>query len=406
MILSIAWKNIWRNKTRSMVVITATMLGLIAGSFTVAFLKGMVSERLTAAINKEVSHIQIHMPSYLGNHEIMDTLPNALSLCREIQKNKHVRNVTARSGITGMVMSANASQGILILGINPVEEKKITIIYRTIVDSGGSYFGEDRKNQILVGAKLAEKLKVHHHSKIVLRFIDINGNVIESAFRITGIFNTHNDRLDDRVVYIKNQDLAGLLGRPVPYHEIAIILNDIRDAATIAAELQNVHPELKVQVWTELQPEFAIWIGMTDKIAFIFLGIILLALAFGIINTMLMSVLERTKELGMLMSIGMNTRKVFRMIMLETILLTFTGGIIGMGLAFLLIRLTHHSGINLASVSRGMEAMGIEATVYPDISGSYFILLSFMILVTAILSAIYPARKALQVQPAEALKME
>jgi len=201
-------------------------------------------------------------------------------------------------------MSANSSSGIIILGITPAEEKKITTIFRSVVDSGSSYFGETRKNQILIGTKLADKLKVHLHSKIVLRFIDTKGDVVESAFRITGLFNTHNDRLDKQVVYVTNPDLATLMGGRVPYHEIAIILNDVNNVTQVQSKLEKKYPSFNVQIWTEVQPEFAIWVDMTAKIAVVFLGIILLALAFGIINTMLMSVLERTKELGMLKSSG------------------------------------------------------------------------------------------------------
>ena len=126
-----------------------------------------------------------------------------------------------------------------------------------------------------------------------------------------------------------------------------------------------------------------------------------------VISSMQMSVLERTRELGMLMSIGMNTRRVFGMIMLETILLTFTGGILGMIVSAVMIAWFHHAGIDLSIIRRGLGSFGVDALVYLSITPpGYFVVLSLMIFLTAIASALYPARKALKIQPAEAIKME
>ncbi|HTX87797.1 MAG TPA: FtsX-like permease family protein, partial [Bacteroidales bacterium] len=158
--------------------------------------------------------------------------------------------------------------------------------------------------------------------------------------------------------------------------------------------------------WMELQPELALLITATDRISYIFLAIILLALAFGIINTMLMAVLERTKEIGMLMSIGMSRSRVFRMILLETIMLTLTGGVIGMGVSAGIIAFFHRYGIDLSAVGKGMESLGYETMVYPSIAPSFFFALTIMIIFTGILSSIYPARKALAIEPAKAIKIE
>jgi putative ABC transport system permease protein len=406
MITSIAWKNIWRNKTRSLVVIIATILGLFGGIFSVAFMVGMVEQRFEAAINKEISHIQIHHPKFLENSEIQYTIPDPKIISEEIKRISGIKDIAIRSKIPGMISSATTSAGIQIFGIDPQSEKKITSIYKTIADSCGNYFEEERKNQVVISKKLAEKLKVRFHSKIVLRFQDSTGNIIESAFKIVGLFNTYNSMFDEQVVFIKNSDLSNILGMPPPYHEIALILYNGEEVEKIKSELQNRFKYLKVQSWKEIQPELGLMIDIMDKMMLIFLGIILLALAFGIINTMLMAVLERTKELGMLMSIGMNRIKVFRMIMIETVLLTLTGGVIGMIISGIFIKISYSRGIDLSIVAKGMESLGYESIVYPTITADYFIILTLMILITGVLSAIYPARKALKINPAEAIKME
>jgi putative ABC transport system permease protein len=406
MIASIAWKNVWRNKTRSLVVIIATVLGLIGGTFAGAFMFGMIEQRLGAAVDKEVSHIQLHNPSFPENNEIGFTISNPDSVCRILAGMEGVKAVSGRTKIMGMIASANSSGGVQIYGINPEEEKKVTTLYQAIPDTCGNYFTTGNKNQIVLGAKLAEKLKVKLRSKIVLRFQDTTGNIIEAAFKIAGIYNTYNDMFDDKTVFIRKTDLSFLLSGPAPVHEIAIYLSDPANYEKTQAKISTRFPGLLVQSWKEISPELALIVDVVDQMIYIFLGIILLALAFGIVNTMLMAVLERTKELGMLMSIGMNRSRVFRMIMTETIWLTCTGGIIGMFFSYLLIAFFHQRGIDLSVVGRGMEALGYESVIYPSIHMTYYIVLSVMILLTGILSSIYPARKALKIQPAEAIKME
>jgi ABC-type antimicrobial peptide transport system permease subunit len=145
---------------------------------------------------------------------------------------------------------------------------------------------------------------------------------------------------------------------------------------------------------------------MVQKFYAIFMVIILAALAFGIVNTMLMVVLERTKELGMLTAIGMNKKRVFRMIMLESVFLSMVGGVTGMLISQALIGATARKGINFASYAEGLEAMGYTAHIYPVISTSFFITVTLLIILTGILSSIYPALKALKLDPAEALRTE
>ena len=130
----------------------------------------------------------------------------------------------------------------------------------------------------------------------------------------------------------------------------------------------------------------------------------MLALMFGIVNTMLMSVLERVRELGMLMAIGMNKRRLFRMIMLETLFLSLTGAIVGMIISFLLILLVQRHGIDLSTFSEGLQSFGYEAVIYPSLGAVYYVMITIMVAIFAMISSIYPARKALSLHPADALK--
>jgi ABC-type lipoprotein release transport system permease subunit len=258
----------------------------------------------------------------------------------------------------------------------------------------------------VVGHKLAEKLKVRLKSKIVLRFQGTDGNLNEAAFSITGIFGTSNTAFDETSVFVKKSDLDAITGGDSGIHEIAIMLNDIGNIPAIQSRLQGSLPGEKVQNWIEIKPEMGMLTSAIAVEVYIILGIILFALAFGIVNTMLMIVFERTRELGMLMAVGMSKARVFGMIMLETVFLTLIGGIVGMALGAGLIFYLHNHGIDLSAFSKGLSAYGVDTKIYPFITRTFYINLTVMILSTGILSAIMPARKALKLKPVEAIRIE
>lgn len=405
MILAIAWKNIWRNRLRSLIVIAATAIGVAAGTYSASLMFGVATQKINAAISNEVSHIQLHHPRFRENYEIQYTLPEAGKMIRDISRLPEVKSVAARTIITGMMMSAASATGIKINGIDPVVERKTTSLYTKISDTSGVYFGDGLRNPVVISQKLAEKLNVHLKSKLVLRFQSADGSLIEGAFKICGIYRTSNGMFDQLNVFVRQNDLAALLGN-APVHEIVVLLHDNSDIKKVMPVLKQKYPAAEVKDWQELFPELGMLTAMLTTMNYMILGIILAALAFGIVNTMLMIVLERSRELGMLMAVGMNKHKVFRMIMLESILLSLCGGIAGIVISFFLIQLSAHTGIDLSAFGQGFEAMGYDPVMYPELRPGFFVGTVIMVIFTGILSSLYPARKALAINPALAVKNE
>ncbi|MCX6252081.1 MAG: FtsX-like permease family protein [Bacteroidetes bacterium] len=406
MIFKIAFKNVWRNKVRSMIVIISVTLGLTGGIFAVSIITGMMEQKVRMDINNETSHIQIHHPQFLKNFESQYSIPDADSIAGMISKWSDVKAVCTRIRITGMAASPNSVAGVQIMGVDPLQEKKVSDLYATIPDTGGGYFTGTRKNQIVIGRKLADKLKVRLKSKIVIRFQNTDGNLAEAAFSVNGIFRTANTVFDETNVFIKKSDLNPLMEGENESQEIAVILKDIDKIPVAETLLKSRLPGLDIRNWIELRPEMGLITSAIAIEVYIILGIILFALAFGIVNTMMMIVFERTRELGMLMAVGMSKSRVFRMIMLETVFLTLIGGIIGMILGAALTGFFHRTGIDLSSLSKGLGAYGFDAKIYPFISRELYINLTVMIFCTGILSAIMPARKALKLKPVEAIRIE
>ena len=184
------------------------------------------------------------------------------------------------------------------------------------------------------------------------------------------------------------------------------MLADPENIETAKEMLSGISPLNTVSTWKELAPDAAMMNDYMIMYYFVFIGIVMLALAFGIINTMMMTIMERTKELGMLMAIGMNRKRVFSMIMMETIFLTLVGAVAGMLSGYLIVEALGKTGIHFSTWGEGFEAIGFAAIVYPVIKPGFFIIITLIVIVTAIVSSLWPARKALKLVPVEALRTE
>jgi ABC-type lipoprotein release transport system permease subunit len=405
MLFSISWRNVWRNKLRSSVIITAIALGICAGVFSSAFYKGMADQRIDKAIKTEISHLQIHKPKFRQANDITQYIPNASKLVNQISDLPEVSGVSQRIIIFSMASSAETAAGVKISGILPEEEKTVSNINTKLTE--GNFFEEKKRNPILIGWKLAEKLNVKLGSKIVLTLQDVDNNIVAGAFRIVGIFNTANGAFDESNVFVKYDDLQRLMELPDDSaHEIAILTKNNDLIQETKNDVKALAGNLEVLSWTELSPEMNYLNEAMDLYMYIFIIIILFALLFGIINTMLMVVLERIKEIGMLMAIGMNRLRVFMMIVLESIFLTLTGGMIGVLLGAGISKYFETHRIDLSMWGEVYQDLGYDPFVYTSLQFPLLVNVTLLVIITGIIASLYPAYKALQNDPADALRIE
>ena len=401
----IAWRSIWRSKLRSSVVIFAIASGLLGGLFSSAWMNGMAKQRVENTFVYETGHMQMHHPDYAENKDVKKTITEIDKKTRELLDYPGVRAVTKRILVSGMSATANKNMGVNIVGVDPIEEKEVFKIYQRIDSLSGNFFDAEKKNSIVISKALAAELKAKLKSKIVLTFQDYNGEITGAAFKVVGLYKTDNNPWDKMHVFVRNEDLARVLEIPENQaHEIVMVLDDFEQAETMVIDLQSKFPDDKVEDWAEISPYLSLMSGYMDTMMGLFMVIILGALGFGIVNTMLMVVLERTKELGMLMAIGMTRKRVFMMIMLETIFLAMVGAVVGELISMFVINYYNKSGIDLSFVGEGMESVGYAAITYPMLEGYRYIQITILVVVTAVIASIYPAIKALKLHPAEAIR--
>lgn len=403
MLIQLAWKNIWRNKTRSLVVAGSVMVGIWVGAFTMAYVFGMIDQRLKDAVENEVSHVQIHHPKFEEDHESRYYLDKGAEILQKLNEDPRVKAAAARSLTFGMAGSAQASTGGKFVGVDPHDENRLTGLQNKITQ--GEYFKPGSTNKAIISERLAEKLKVKLRSKIVLTFQDTTGNIVAGAYRIIGLYKTYNSGYDDTHIFLRAQDLWVLLGTVGQYQEIAALLKDPTDLDTMIAELRAQYPHSQIESWKEISPELGLMVDSFDQYMVIFLIIILLALSFGIINTMLMAVLERVREIGMLMAIGMNRVRVFLMIALETVYLVLLASPLGLLFAYLTITHLGEVGMDLSGLyQEGYAAYGFKSFIYPKLENIYYLRIMVMVAGTAVLASIYPAITAIRLNPVSAIR--
>lgn len=424
MLLSIAWRNVWRNPVRSGVVMMAIALGLFSGLAMMAFSWGISESRTRDVITTQTSHFQVHTTGYELGEEVQHFLEDGPALQRELDALPGVTHTSARVLASGMLESTKGNFAIQIRGINPEQEASLTGLDSRVI--GGKYLPESRRPTALIGEALAKKIGVmpkdapeveasevaepaeeptfNFRRNLVIRFQNAAGEITSSKFKVAGVYQAQNSNLEESQVFVKSEDLQRIIGKENDYQEIAVMLDDIALTESVSSQFAEDHPELNIKTWSQLAPELEFMSNSFDASMRIFIGIILLALAFGIINTMLMAVMERTRELGMLMSIGMGRMKVFGMIMLETIFLTIVGAPLGLLAGWGFTKYFGKAGIDLSQFEQGLDSFGMSSMVFPNLPSTYYLEVLIMVVVTALLAAIYPARRALKLNPAEAVR--
>jgi ABC-type lipoprotein release transport system permease subunit len=386
-------------------MLSAIAIGLFAGVFSTGFYKGMADTRLKTGIKTEVSHIQIHLPGYTVNSEPGRYMENTGSIVEKISRLKEAEGASRRILAECFFKTAHGTRGIRIIGIEPDRESKVTDIFERVKE--GNYLDDDsRIPRILVGDKLREKLKLKLNSKVPVDIVDINGNFSSRLYKIGGFYSTNNTGYDEMTAFVKYEELRSQLDLPEDVaHEIAIYLKPDTDVENVRQKLAGEFSGLEVKSWREINKDLAYLTESMDQYMLIFVWIILLALCFGIINTMLMVVLERTKELGMLMAIGMHKSRVFIMIILESVFLSLTGGLFGIAIGYGVIKIFEKRPIVL-EMMRGFEQYGYSAEVYTSLPLYMAFNIAGLVVVLGVVSAIYPALKAIRLSPVDAIRTE
>lgn len=402
MLLKLAWRNIWRNKRRSLVVLGSVIIGIIAVLFMNGFMNGMLNQMLSNQISTNISHIQIHKKGFNDNKVIQNHIPDADAVEKKLSDNPDIKAFSKRVITFGLISSATNSSGVYINGIIPDKEKEVSIIFRQIVE--GHYFTGD-KREIVIGGKLADKLEVGLGDKVVIMSNTPDGTIGSDVFRVAGIYKSFSSEFDKSFIYIPLETAQSMLNINNRIFEFAVVANDYKKIELVKSSIKSgLNDNYEVMSYKDLLPFLVYQIDLSKESMWIFNLIIELALIFGIINSMLMAVFERINEIGVLMSIGMKNIKIFFMILLEGLVIGIIGTVVGLISGFLIMLPLESSGINFAIYTESLESYGIGAVIYPTLSMDDVLGVLIMIPLISIIGAVYPAYKAIKLEPVNAIR--
>ncbi len=402
MLSRIAWRNILRNKRRSFILILSIMVGVIALVMTDAFSIGMMRQMLTNQIGADAGYIQIHRKGYHDDPALKNSIVNTAPVRAALASDSAFVHISERLRTFGLISSASNSSGVSIVGIIPQEEERITTVHKYIVE--GTYL-TGKPDDIIISTATAEKLKVGIGDKVVIMASRIGGSVGSEACRVVGLFETFDSGFDQTHVYIPIATVERMLAAGGRVSEFVVNPMDPKQTDSIARQLRSRLPaDFEVLTYKQMLPLLVMQIQLYDQIIYIFYAIIAIALIFGIINTMLMAVMERTHEFGIDMAIGMSNKRIVLMILTEAFYLGAVGTIVGLAIALAINIPLSHSGWNLAAFSDSLKSVGIGTVIYPVVGASTVLNAAVIIPLATVIGAVYPAMRAIRLQPVEAIR--
>jgi putative ABC transport system permease protein len=402
MLLVIAWRNIWRNRRRSVIIMVSVVVGVMAVMLNDGLTLGMIHQMLENRIGSHVSHIQIHAKGFNDNPVVQNVIPDRQQVEDALNSTEEIRNWSRRSVTFGLLSSARNSSGARIIGVEPGHETKITSIHASIVE--GSYLS-GTSGEIVLGRRMADKLKVGLGDRVVGMASAVSGDVGSELFRVAGIYETSSSEFDKSHVFTTLTDTQNMLELDDNVLEYAVIVDNLDDIERITMELRRIlGSDYEVLGYADLLPLLVAQVELYGQMMYIVYLIIGLAMIFGIVNTMLMSVFERIREFGVLMAIGMKNTYVFRMVMIEALLLAMIGTGVGLLLGIALLLPLGSIGIDLGMFADSLTSFGAGAIIYPRLAVDSIVSVLIIIPLTALLGALYPAVKATRLQPVTAIR--
>ncbi len=401
MIAKIGFKNVWRNKGRSSIVIMSVAIGVWVGLFFGGFQWGSFVQKLDDVVNRELGHAQIHAKRFIDEeYDYNFPIENPSNIRAVLNSDTSIKSYVERSVFSGMASSVRNQSLVFVYGVDTVQERSISSISSMIVE--GDMPKGKRSPSLLVGKSMAENMNLKIGSKLIIKGGLLHG-VKTFVGKVRGFYESPNKLKDKLVVFVHKSDLDKKL-KDNFIHEYAIIFNNFDSLEVRTALLKNQLSTVEVVTWGELMPEIKDGMKVADVVMSVVMLIIWFALSLGIINTMLMSVLERTNELGMLMAIGMSRYKIVSMIFFETSVLTIIGVPIGLLLTMISMDYYGEVGIDLSVADSAISEFGYESIIYPKIKDNFYFQVIYQVVIVSLISTVFPAIRVLKLRPVEAIR--
>jgi lipoprotein-releasing system permease protein len=399
--MRLAWRNLWRNHRRTLIMLLAITLGTWAMIFMTALMRGMVSQMVADGISALPGHVQAHHPDYRDDPSIANLIGVSDAELTDRFGAAGFQGFSTRVRVPAVITSEYDSRGITLLGIDPEREQGLTFVDHDKIE--GRFLESVDDKGVVIGRKLATTLNTEVGKRIVLMSQDPDNEIADRGFRVVGLFEANVKAFEEQYVFAGKQTTQQMLRIGDQVSELFVLGDDYRDVeAAYSKTVALINDGAVVKRWTELDAYLGTMLNVMDGFVFVWIVVIFLALSFGLVNTLVMAVFERVREIGLMLALGMRPVNILGQIILESLLLLAIGLAMGSALAWAAVQ-PIKDGIDVSIVGEGMDMWGMSSVLYPDLLLSDVILANVVVLVLGFLASLSPAWRAAHYEPIEAI---
>lgn len=403
MLLQIAWRNVWRNKRRTIITVSSIFFAVLLALFMRSMQLGSYENMIRNAVELYSGYIQIHRNGYWEDKSINKMVEVTDSLDRIIRSTPNVNFYIPRLETFVLAASREISKGVIVIGTSPEPENRMTKLADKVVK--GEYFDPDKRG-VMVAEGLADYLQLDLYDTIVMIGQGYHGANAVDQYPITAIVRFANPQQNDNTIYAPIGLLREFTSAPHLSTAIVLSIDDLKKMESVKQHLRSsLGDRYEVMDWEEMQPELVQMIQSDNAGGIILLAILYLVIAFGIFGTVMMMSMERRREFGVMVAVGMQKRALTLLLTLETCII----GLLGLGISlvagiFLLLYMYHHPIPMTGNAARAMEEMGIEPLLPFSLDPVIFTSQMLAIMVILLVCLIYPLWNISRLQAINAVR--
>lgn len=401
LLTTLGWRNLWRHTRRTVVILFAITLGVWFMVISAGMMVGIIEQQVRDTIFNLVGHAQIHHPKFRDDPAIEHSMPPPSAALLAVLNGPAVKQWSSRIRLPAVVMSERESRGVTLVGIDPAREQGLSLIGNPVVEGRALESSDD--TGIIIGRRMAEKLETRVGKRIVIMSQDKNKEVADRGFRIIGLYQADLEATETAYVFTGIKTAQKLLGMGNDISEISLITGSREGLDPLVARLREAAPDLESRSWQELEPLIVTAMKVYDNFMIIWYLIIFIAMAFGLTNTMLMAVYERTREIGLFQALGMRPRFIVGQVLVETFILLVIGIVLGNLTGWFTSDVIFAKGIDLTEFARGMESFQMSSIMYFQLEMSDLVTINLLVIGLGLVASLYPAVKAARYVPVEAI---
>jgi ABC-type lipoprotein release transport system permease subunit len=401
----LAWRNLWRRKRRTWLTVGAMVFSNILLVFMISLQIGMYGMMINNTLRAQTGHLQVQAPGYKDDHKMRQVVPDVKRLAADLRQGLGTDEVAARASAFALVSSADRSYGLQITGVEPEFETRVSSLPGLIRD--GRFLENEMAEEIVIGRVLARNLQVGVGDELTFIGSGRDGSFAAAVVNVVGIFESGMPDMDRSFAEVPLGFFQDAFAMEGAGHAVAIMAPSLIQVGPIRTRAQALLPvdaDLVVHDWDALLPGLKQAIQADFTSAWFMYGILIVLVAFSVLNTQLMSVLERTKEFGIVISLGVTPGRLGRLVLLETALMGTVGLVLGVLLGGALVAWLGLHGFSYPGMEEMAGKFNLPSRIYPQVSFIGLFFGPLIILVSSVIASFYPAIRLRWLEPVAAMR--